>query len=77
MQTRKGGYKSDGKYTKPHPCIFLTLKCGVKDVGMEKALFLDFLFLVIMRTRRLTEVTVPFSLTQVHVTLVGYNLKLD
>ena len=34
-QTRKGGYKSEGKCTKPHPCIFLTLKrnCSGKDVG--------------------------------------------
>ena len=41
MQTREGGYKSKGKYTKPHPCIFLTLKrnCSVKDAGMDKALY--------------------------------------
>ena len=41
QQTRKGGYKSEGKYTKPHPRTFLTLKCNysVKDVGMDKALY--------------------------------------
>ena len=40
-QTREGGYKSKGKYTKPNPHIFLTPKrnCSVKDAGMDKALY--------------------------------------
>ena len=40
-QTREDGYKSEGKYTKPHPCIFLTLKCNcsVKRCRGDKALY--------------------------------------
>ena len=48
-QTRMGGYKSEGKYTEPHPCIFLTLKhnCSVKDVGMDKALYIYLHFYIL------------------------------
>ena len=32
MQARKGGYKHEGKYAKPHPCILFTLQytCSAK-----------------------------------------------
>ena len=42
--TDKEGYKSEGKYTKPHPYIF-TLLC--KDVGMDEALYIDLHFYIL------------------------------
>ena len=38
--------KSEGKCTKPHPCIFFTLEynCSVKDVGLiQEIQFLEFM----------------------------------
>ena len=44
---RSQGCKS--KHTKPHPCIFLTLKrnYSVKDVGMDKALYIYIHFYIL------------------------------
>ena len=42
-QTRKEDIKVNVNIrTNPHPCIFLTLKCNcsIKDVGMDKALYI-------------------------------------